>query len=160
MPTLGDNTFADGKLGFWTKSDSVSYFTDASVDYTPLVPAAQTLVNSILQQQPRILGLRIYTLGTNGTTSILASKEPGETGQPGTEAELAAIRNGTVSFGRDSGAVLVTMPLHDRNGEYIAAVRLKLKSFFGETQDNAVARALLIVKLMETLCASAEDLRK
>ena len=63
MPTLGDNTFAEGKIGFWTKSDAVSYFANAAVDYTPIVPAAQVLVNSILRQQPRILGLQIYTLG-------------------------------------------------------------------------------------------------
>jgi hypothetical protein len=160
MPTLGDNTFTEGKLGFWTKSDAVSYFADATVEYTPVVPAAQSLVNSILEKQPRILGLRIYTLNTNDTTSIIASKDPAEIGQPGTEAELAAIRDGTVSFGRDIGAVLITMPLHDRNGEYIAAVRLKLKTFFGETQDNAVTRATMVVRAMQNLCTSAEDLRK
>jgi hypothetical protein len=124
------------------------------------VPAAQAIVNSILAQQPRILGLQIYTLGTNDATSILASKEPAEIGQPGTEAELAAIRDGTISLGRESGAVLVAMPLHDRNGENIAAVRFKLKSFFGETQNNAVARATILLKLMQDFCTSAEDLRK
>ena len=160
MPTLGDNTFAAGKIGFWTKSDAVSYFADATVNYTPVVPAAQAIVNSILAQQPRILGLQIYTLGTNDATSILASKEPVEIGQPGTEAELAAIRDGTISLGRESGVVLVSMPLHDRNGENIAAVRFKLKSFFGETQNNAVARATILLKLMQDFCTSAEDLRK
>ncbi len=160
MPPLGDNTFANGKLGFWTKSDAVSYFADASVEYTPLVPVAQALVNAVLRQQPRILGLRIYTLGTNATTSILASKEPAEIGQTGTDAELAAIHDGTISFGRDHGTVLITMPLHDRNGDFIAAVRFKLKSFFGETENNAVARAALLLKLMQSYGNSAEDLRK
>jgi len=160
MPALGDNTFTDGKVGFWTKSDAVSYFAEATVDYKPIVPAAQTLVNTIMRQQPRILGLRIYALGTNNTTTILASKEPAEVGQPGTGAELAAIRDGTISFGREHGVVLVTMPLHDRNGDNIGAVRFKLKSFFGETQDNAVNRAMLLLKLIQNLCTSAEDLRK
>ena len=160
MPTLGDNTFPEGKLGFWTKSDAVSYFTDATVDYTPIVPAAQALVNTTMEQQPRILGLQIYTLVTNEMTCIIASKESGEIGQPGTAAELAAIRDGTFSFGRESGKTLVTMPLHDRNGDYIAAVRITLKSFIGETQDNAVNRARMVLKLMETLCTSAEDLHK
>ena len=160
MPMLGDNTFADGQLGFWTKSDAVSYFADATVNYTPIVPVAQALVNTIMAQQPRILGLQIYTVGTNNSTRILASKEPVEVGRPGTEAELAAIRDGTISFGRESGAVLVTMPLHDRNGDNIAAVRFKLKSFLGETQDNAVNRALILLKMMQNLCTSAEDLQK
>jgi len=160
MPPLGDNTFALGKIGFWTKSDAVSYFADATMTYTPIVPAAQALVNTIMAQQPRILGLQIYTLGTNGTAQILASKEPVEVGQPGTDSELAAIREGTISFGRENGVVQVAMPLHDRNGEIIAAVRFKLKSFFGETQDNAVNRATILLKIMQNLCTSAEDLNK
>lgn len=160
MPPLGDNTFAAGKIGFWTKSDAVSYFADAAMTYTPVVPAAQALVNTIMEQQPRIVGLRIYTLGTNGTPCILASKDPAEIGQPGTDSELAAIRDGTISFGHENGVVLVAMPMHDRNGETIAAVRFKLKSFFGETQDNAVNRARLLLKIMQNLCTSAEDLNK
>lgn len=159
MPPLGDNTFAEGKIGFWTKSDAVSYFADAAINFTPIVPAAQALINSVLEQQPRILGLQIYTL-TNNTTRILASKEPAEIGAPGTDAEMAAIRDGTVSFGRDHGAVLLTLPFPDRNGENMAAVRFKLRSFFGETQDNAVNRATMLLKLMETLCTSADDLHK
>ena len=159
MPPLGDNTFTEGKIGFWTKSDAVSYFADAAITYTPIVPAAQALINTVMEQQPRILGLQIYTR-TNDTTRILASKEPAEIGAPGTEAELAAIREGTVSFGRDHGAVLVTMPFPDRNGENMGAVRFKLRSFFGETQDNAVNRARILLKLMEALCMSAEDLHK
>jgi len=160
FPTITDSSPPDGKIGFWTKSDSVSYFADAVVDYTPLIPAAQVMVNSVMAQQSHILGLRIYTLGTNGTTSVLASKEPSEIGQPGTDAEVAAIRDGTISFGRERGAVLLTLPLHDRNGDYIAAVRVKLKSFFGETQNTAVTRASNVVKLLQLLCSSASDLQK
>jgi hypothetical protein len=160
MPTLGDNTFAEGKIGWWTKSDAVSYFANAVVDYTPIVSPAQVVLDNVLRQQPRILNLQVYTLGTNDATSILVSKYLLEKGQPGTEAERAAIRDGTVSFGRDHGAVLVTMPLHDRNGDYIAAVRFTLNSFFGETQDNAVGRATLLLKLMEQFGLSADDLKK
>ncbi|HUC86568.1 MAG TPA: family 16 glycoside hydrolase [Candidatus Acidoferrales bacterium] len=158
MPTLEDSTFSEGKIGFWTKSDAVTYFARASIDYTPIVPAAQVLVNSVLRQEPRILGLQIYTRGTNDTTSIVASKDPSERGEPGTDAELASIRDGTVFFGRDHGTVLITLPLHDRNGDVIAAVRLKLKSFFGETEANAVGRATLIMKLVQNFGLSADDL--
>ncbi|HEY4417398.1 MAG TPA: hypothetical protein VGO57_17030 [Verrucomicrobiae bacterium] len=160
MPALGDNTFADGKIGFWTKSDAVSYFSEATISYTPRVPAAQQMITDLLQQQPRILGLRIYTQTGTNATQILASKDISEVGQAGTDAELQAILNGTIFFGRDSGAVVVTLPLHDRNGEYIAAVRVKLKSFFGETQDTAVTRAMIIQKKLEQVCTSAESLQK
>jgi hypothetical protein len=160
LPPLGDNTFAEGKIGFWTKSDAVSYFSQASLTYTPRVPVAQQLVNSVMAKEPRILGLRIYTLETNGTTSVIASKDADELGRSGTDAELAAIQEGTISFGREKGVVYVTMPLHDHNGDFIAAMRVKLKSFFGETQNTAVTRARAILKMLEEPGTSSDDLRK
>src|SRR5208283_1555317 len=49
MPTLNDSSFSTGKIGFWTKSDAVSYFGDTTIDYTPTVPAAQALVRDIMK---------------------------------------------------------------------------------------------------------------
>ncbi len=161
IPTLGDNTFTEGRLGFVTKSDAVSYFADASVTYTPRIATAQAMVNAIVQQQSRLLGLRVYVAATNSAaTHIIGSKDESEIGQPGTEAEEQAIQNGTVFFGREKGAVLVTLPFHDRNGEYIGAVRVKMKSFIGETENAAVTRATLILNLMQNYCTTAEELRK
>ena len=160
LPPLGDNTFADGKLGFWTKSDAVSYFTDAVVDYTPRIPVAQQLVNTVVERESRLLGLRIYVLGTNDTTHIIASKDRSEIGQPGTDAELAAIQHGAVSYASDKTAKFVTLPLHDRNGEFVGAVRVKLKTFWGETQNNALTRAMFIRKLLEQPGTSGDDLRQ
>jgi hypothetical protein len=159
MPELGDPTFAEGKIGFWTKSDSVCYFADAKVVFTPRVPAAQQIVNTVMERQPRILGLQIFALSTNNTTRIIASKDLSEVGQAGAEAELAAIRDGSIWFGREKGVVLVTLPMHDRNGEFIAAVHVKLRSFLGETQNNAVNRATMILHTMEALGAANGDLQ-
>ena len=158
MPTLTDNTFTAGKWGFWTKSDAVSYFGDTTINYTPRVPMAQTLVHSLMQKYPRILELRVYTLDDQGDPQIIASNNGKEIGQPGTDAEKGAITTGMVYFGRGKGTVAVTMPLTDRNGDAVAAVRVQLKSFLGETQDTAVARARLIVKQMQAQVVSGQDL--
>jgi hypothetical protein len=158
MPPLQDNSFAAGKIGFRTKSDAVCYFSDPVIHYTPLVPRAQTVVQGILKEQPRIVGLRIYTLDENGQPHIIASKVEKEIGQPGTEAEKGAIADGKVYFGRSKGTVLVTLPLRDRNGEPIAAVRVQLKSFLGESQDNAVNRATMVIKPMQAQITSREEL--
>lgn len=158
MPPLNDTTFAKGKVGFWTKSDAVSYFTGASVDYVPRVPAAQALVNRIMEKQPRIVGLRIYTLDTNNIPQILASKDEGEIGQPGTDAEKGAITKGDVFYGRGTDTVVVTLPFRDRNGDPMASVRVELKDFFGETQDTAITRATTILKLMQGQITSTEEL--
>lgn len=159
IKVIPDKLTLVGKLGFWTKSDAVSYFTDATVDYTPRIPAAQEMVDEMIQKRPLLLGLQIYTLDSTNETRVLASKNISEVGQAGTEAELLAIQSGTISLGREHGAVLVTLPLHDRNGEFIAALRVKMKSFFGETQDNAVTRAMMVQKDLEEMCPAAENLK-
>ena len=158
MPPLNDSTFPAGKIGFWTKSDAVSYFGDTTITYTPRVPMAQTVVRDMMQKYPRILGLRIYTLNDKGEPQILASKNEKEIGQPGTDAEKGAITTGAVYFGRGKGTIAVTMPLTDRNGNSMAAVRVQLKSFMGETQDTAVDRARVIVKQMQAQVTSSEEL--
>jgi hypothetical protein len=159
MPTLNDSSFSAGKIGFWTKSDAVSYFGDTTIDYTPLVPAAQALVRDILKKYPRIVGLRIYTPDEKGQMRILASKNETEIGRPGTDAEKDTLMNSTVSIGHSKGTVLVDVPLNDRNGEAIAAVRVQLKSHsLGETQDMMLLRAHVIVEEMQKSVLSKQDL--
>ena len=158
MPPLQDNSLATGKIGFRTKSDTVGYFYDTTISYTPIVPRAQTVLRDVMTEQPRIVGLRIYTFNDHGQPQIIASKVEKEIGQPGTEAETAAITDGKVYFGRDKGTVMLTLPLRDRNGDPIAAVRVQLKSFLGETQDNALTRAMFIVKTMQEQITSKDEL--
>jgi Domain of Unknown Function (DUF1080) len=158
MPPLNDSTFAAGKIGFWTKSDAVSYFGDTTITYAPRVPMAQTVVQDMMKKYPRILELRVYALNDKGEPQILASKNEGEIGQPGTDAEKGAITSGAVYFGRGKGTVAVTMPLNDRNGNPMAAVRVQLNSFLGETQDAAVDRVRAYVKEMQAQIISSEEL--
>ena len=160
MPTLGDNTFVEGKVGFWTKSDSVSYFGDGEITFTPRIPAAQQAINSVMKKEKRLVGLRIYTLQPDGTTRIIASKEQDEIGTAGGDSEVVAIKEGITFFSRAHGINEVTLPLRDRNGENIAALRVRSDSFFGETQDNAFARSNVARKLIEQILTSADDLGK
>ena len=160
MPPLQDNSFNEGKVGFWTKSDAVSFFCDAKIDYTPRIPAAQALVGSIMEKQPRILGLRIYVLNDQEEPYVIASKDPLENGQPGDDSDKKAIQEGAIFYGKHKGVDLITMPLRDNNGEPVAAVRLWLESFFGETQNNALTRAKMIIKSMESEVISADQLRR
>ena len=160
MPPLNDNTFTAGKIGFRTKSDAISYFGDTTVTYTPRVPAVQTVIQNLLKEKSRIVGLRIYTLDGQGWPHIVASKDEKEIGQPGTDAEKAAITDGQVYSGRGTGTITVTLPLRDRNGDPMAAVRVQLKSFLGETEDNALTRSRMIVKDIQAQITSREELVK
>jgi hypothetical protein len=90
---------------------------------------------------------------------ILASKNEAETGQPGTDAEKQAFTSGTISMGHGKGTVLVDMPLNDRNGDPIAAVRVELKSsMLGETRDMVLDRVRIIINAMQAQVLSKQDL--
>lgn len=158
MPPLNDNTFTEGKIGFWTMSDAVSYFGDTTITYTPRVPMAQSLVDSMMRKYPRLRKLRIYTLNDKGEPQIIASNDKNEIGKLGTDAEKGAITTGTVYFGRGKGFVAVTMPLTDRNGDPVAAVRVESPSFFGETQDTAVDHTRDLVKQIQKQVVFGRDL--
>ena len=43
----------------------------------------------------------------------------------------------------------MTLPVKDRNGDPIAAVRVTVKSFLGQTQANAFARAIPILEFIQ-----------
>jgi len=159
MPTLNDSSFSSGKIGFWTKSDAVSYFGDTAIDYTPMVPAAQTLVDDIMKKYPRILGLRIYAPDDKGQMRVLASKDKSEIGMAGADSEKTTFEKGAVFYGHGKGTVVVDMPLNDRNGEPIAAVRVELKSYsLAETQDMVLNRVRVIVNAMQARVLSKQDL--
>lgn len=164
IPTMTDSSFIAGKLGFWTKSDSVSYFVDAKLNYTPREILAQTLVNDATNEFPRLLGLKIFAARAGEKNPvIIASDDQKEIGAAGSEVENDVIRNGKVYYKKEKakGSVTVTVPLRDRNGDAVAAVAVVMKPFPGETQDTAALRAQSVVKKgMQPRVPSLEDLLK
>jgi hypothetical protein len=159
MPTITDSSFSSGKIGFWTKSDSVSYFSDARIVYVPREIEAEAIVRDLLKKYPRLEDIRIYTGGTGpGTSRLVASRGQKDIGQPGTKAELDIIQRGVIYYAKEKGIVTVTMPVRDHNGDSIAAVRVVMKSFPGQTEQNAVARATPIIKEIQARIQTGDDL--
>ena len=159
IPQLMQDTFPKGKIGFWTKSDSVSYFGDTRIVYKPVVPPVQIVVRETLNKYSLLLGLKLYVPGaTPQTTRVLAGKEPGDIGQAGGMSELDVITHGTIYYGKEADGVSVIMPVRDRNGEIAAALRLRMRSFPGQTEQNALARARPIVKDIEARMLALKDL--
>jgi hypothetical protein len=158
MPTFTDNNAKPGKIAFWTKSDSVTYFTDTKIVYTRREIPAHAIARAMLEKYPRLRGLKIYTLDPSGEPKTVASKTESEIGLPGGEVEKDCIANGTIYYGKEERTVSVVMPLRDRNGDPIAATRLVMESFAGQTQQNALARARPIVKEMQARVQSLDEL--
>ena len=161
IPPLYDPSFSSGKIGFWTKSDSVTYFADTVIDYKPKESLAQTLVRDAYRKYPRLLGLMIYAPPlepASGPMRVVASIDPSEVGQPAPEEVKDVLEKQGYYYGRNSGKVMLTLPLRDNNGEKVAAVRVVMKSFVGQTEKNAVARAMPVVHGMESRIQTLKDL--
>jgi hypothetical protein len=151
--------FTRGKIAFWTKSDSVSYFTDTRIVYVPFETSAQKIVKEMLQHYPRLLGLKIYVPGKEaGRTRVIASGNEEDLGQAGAKTEQEVIGRGETYYGKEKDEISVIMPLRDRNGDAMAAVRVVMKSFPGQTEENAIIRAAPIVKEIQTRARALDDL--
>ena len=159
VPPLRDNTFSSGKIGFWTKSDSVSYFGETRITYKPRTRLAQSLVSDTIKKYPRLQRLKISAPAEGSTEAkVIASSEPSDVGQPAKKEAADVIARGVIYHGEEKGNVFVTMPLKDSNGDSIAAVEVVMKGFRGQTEKNAIARALPIVKQIEARVRNAAEL--
>lgn len=159
IPELTDTSFAVGKIGFWTKSDSLCRFAETRINYTPREPFAATLVRDCLKTNPRLVELKIYANDESGDPRIIASKDMAEVGGAGGDSERGAIAGGHVYFGKEKDTVSVVQPLRDRNGEPIAAVRVVMKAFPGQIEQAVLQRANPIVKEIQFRVRSLEELR-
>jgi hypothetical protein len=153
------NPFTSGKIGFWTKSDAVSYFADTALVYRPHEAPAQALVREMLKKYPRLLGLQVFVLANESKMpTLLASRNTNELNRAGGKAEQDVIAQGTPYYGVDQGSFSVLLPLRDRNGDSVAAVRVIMKRFPGQTEQSAFARARPIVLDMQNRFSTLQDL--
>ncbi len=159
IPTLSDTTFHDGYIGFWTKSDSISHFADTRIVYTPRDYLAKVLVREALEKFPRLVDLRLYAVPQHGGVPVaLAAKNPEDLGTPASPTDQDVIAKDAIGYGKGASTVTVTLPLRDRNGDPVAALRITMDSFKGQTEKNAIARAVPVLRSMDNRVRSARDL--
>jgi len=159
IPPLNDTSFLKGKLALWTKSDSVSHFGSLRVAYEALKTLPQRLVDGALQKYPRLLGITVFA-EDGGRVEALASSDTSEVGKSATEEEIRTLRKGTILAGNSKQSSSAVFAIRDRNGDPMFAVRLKMRTFAGQTDNNVAARARPIIEHLETLVGAADVLRK
>jgi hypothetical protein len=163
VPALFDSSFSRGKIGFWTKSDSVSYFTDTRIVYTPLEVPAQKIVREVGARYERLRDLKVFVGGKDAQPvrlvgNLAETAEEDATEAIKTDTELKTLSSGKMFYGKTRKSVTVVMPLRDRNGDVIAAVRVVMATFPGQTEQNAIARATPIVRAIQSRAQTLEDL--
>ena len=157
---VNDSTFAMGKVGFWTAADTVAYFADTRIDYTPRVPLIQTIVAEVMKKNPRLLGLKVYEMKNSPTPVLVADGHELGLGSPGGKPEEDVLRNGAILYLKLKDSVELTLPLRDRNGDIIAALKTTMTTFRGETTDTSVARATLVKNAVEERLNTLQDINE
>jgi hypothetical protein len=155
---INDTTFAAGKFGFWTAADTVACFADTRIDYTTRVPFIQTVVSAVMKKNPRLLGLKVYEFRNSPTPVLVADGREEGIGSPGGKAEEDVIHNGTIMYLPQKDSVELTLPLRDRNGDIIAALKTTMTTFRGETTDTSVTRATTVKKAVEEQLNTLQDI--
>jgi hypothetical protein len=159
LPELTDTSFNKGRIAFWTKSDSVSWFADTVIDHVPREMPADALVRAVMKEHPKLPSLRIFApTGEPRQLKVIAAKDAAEVGQPGGVNEQTVMDQGTSLCRREKDSVALVLPLRDRNGDVLAAVRLGMPTFPGQTEQNALARAKPIVQIMQKNVRERKDL--
>lgn len=157
---LVDTTYLKGKLGLATKSDSVSYFSDLSVIYTPREGLAASLIKAAMKEYPRLKGLRVYALvREKAEVCVVGATDPQELGLvAGKEEKDVLVRGAIYNLkDKDQNHISVYLPLRDRNGDIAGVVRVTLETFLGQTERSAVVRAQSVVKVMEEQLATSSE---
>ena len=137
----------------------LSYFGQTRITYSPRQILAQRLVRETLTKYPRLRGINIFAASDGQPAArLIAGTNPAEIGRLAQALENDVIARSSIYYGKDNDSVLVTFPLHDVNGDTVAAIKLMMKSFPGQTEKNALARALPIVKEIESRIQRGADL--
>ncbi len=155
IPTLQDATFLQGHLALWTKSDAVSHFRSLVIDFDEVRTLPRLLVERGLARYPRLLGITVFGV-IDGQPKAIASSDPSLIGQPPDAEEAEVLKSGQPTARAASRASSAVFPLSDRNGEPLFAVRLNMRSFTGQTANNAAARAQPIIEYLQQLVRSTD----
>ena len=104
------------------------------------------------------MGLRIYADRTPGAPVVVGARDEKDLGDAGTQYEQDVIDRASTYYLKLKGAVEVTVPLRDRNGDVVAALKTRMKSFPGETEGTAVARAVIVKQAVEERIGTLQDM--
>ena len=158
IPIVNDTEFGTGKLGFWTQGDTQAHFGDAKVKFRSRLSTAQRLVDEIMEKYSRLVQVSIFAKPSESDAAQLIATHPGgPVGSPADEAAIDTIERAKIYYKRTKKTAIVTLPIKDRNGEAMAACRVEMNRFRGQTQKNAIVRAMPAVEIIRGRVLDRED---
>lgn len=158
--TAKDETFQNaGKIGLWTKADSVIYFDDLTAEEASGAKGkifAQKLVEELVAQHGDLVRVGLHLTPPNRTENIIVASNVSEKiGKKSDQEDLKAIQTGKPVVLREDDNFDVTLPLHDASGKVIGAIGLTFKPRGSEQESSAVQRARRMAREVESKIPSA-----
>ncbi|HEY3857255.1 MAG TPA: hypothetical protein VGO67_22965 [Verrucomicrobiae bacterium] len=157
---INDTTFANGNVGLWTRSDTLCYFVDTRIQYTPKVPFVQVIVEEMMRRFPSLQLLQIYANKDAALPVVVGDPDHKQLGIAGTKVEADVIEKGAIYYLKTRKYVEVTLPLRDRNGDVAAALKVRMKAFPGETEATAVGKATVVKQVIEKRIGTMQGLQE
>ena len=152
--TAKDGTFTEaGRVGLWTKADSVIYFDEFSVkDLSGSTSAsrqgtiyAQQLVEHLAMMHPDLVRIGMHVTPPGKFENIIIASNVAERiGKKSDPEDLKAMNTGQPVVLKEGDDFDVTLPLHDSAGQTIGAIGLTFKPRPGEQNADAARRARAI----------------
>jgi hypothetical protein len=141
--------FRKGQFAFWVRSDTKAEFAHLEI-LNPAEMLAKrhgNVLRRAVRKDARVLSLQLIARpAPKKAPQILGSLNPAEVGRPA-HADCAKVMDQNKNFhGRKNDVAIVTLPLRDKNGVVIGAVRVSLRSPVGTEKRRDITRATALVK--------------
>ncbi len=166
--TAKDDTFKDaGKIGLWTKADSVIHFDDFTVEDLGSAKSstsqgkivAQKLVDDLAAKHPDLVRIGLHLTPPNSSDNIIvACNIAARIGQKSDPEDLKAMQTGKPVVLKEGGKFDVTLPLHTASGRVIGAIGLTFKPQGNEREASAAERAKKLAAEVEKRITSEAKL--
>jgi len=166
--TARDDTLKDaGKVGLWTKADSVIHFDDFTVEDLGGAKSsagqskitAQKLVDDLATKYPDLVRIGMHLTPPNSSDNlIVACNIAARIGRKSDLEDLKAMQTGKPVVLKEEGNFDVTLPLHTASGKLIGALGLTLRAQDNDREARAIERAKKIASEMEKQIRSKASL--
>ena len=153
--------FRKGKFALWVRSDTRAEFALLEL-LNPAEMLAQQhgkVLRRVAREDARVLSLQLVARrAPNQAPQILGSLDAAEVGRPAHADCAKVIDQNKVFHGQKNNEAFVTLPLRDKNGIIIGAVRVRLRSPSGTDKRRDIARAAALTQRIKGSYPDAKSL--
>ena len=153
--------FRKGRIAFWVRADTRAEFAQFELLNPAEIQAKRhrEILRRVARTDPRVLSLQLVArTAPKEALKIIGSLNAAEVGKPAHADCAKAMKENKNFHGRKNDEALVTIPLRDKNGVIIGAVRMHLRSPPGTEKRRDITRATALTKQIQSSFPDSKSL--